>query len=309
MEILCASRRCLFTLHVLPFSRTSITPFMFIFFFAFCYLYGRHEGVYRTMSKALARGSDPVSCPADTFGYALFSKQVRQYRINDSSTVRRALVANIEELLLWEGVEYDLRSDNARYGIGAMSVLVGAGTYLAGLWPFRVPFPVMKPFLAMSVVFYNLCAAAMYYLFRWVDTDCFFQTNPNSAPAHEHLKGDKPQSHQDQVSKRSGRKEKGGNKTLDTAEGLCPGGCLGQLLEGQRVRLRTKMETFSPKIVLCAELLSKSRPWYMPAAVLHTVERAYTYGDFFDEDGHIYPPNLVRETQELLRELMSAKKK
>ncbi len=259
----------------------------------------------------MSRATDPVSCPEDTFGYALFSKQVRQYRINDSSTVRRAIVANIEEYLLWEGVEYDLRSDNARYGVGAVSVLVGAGTYLAGLWPFRVPFPVMKPFLAMSVVFYNVCAAAMYYLFRWVDTDCFFQTNPNSAPAHEHLKGDRVKSSQEQqANKRTGRKEKGGSKAVDSAEGgLCPGGCLGELLEGQRVRLRTKMETFSPKIVLRAELLSKSRPWYMPAAVLHTAEREYTYGDFFDEEGHIYPPNLVRETQGLLRELMSVKKK
>jgi hypothetical protein len=240
----------------------------------------------------------------ETFGYAFYSKQVRQYRTNDCSTVRRALVCNIEEYLLSEGIEYDLRSDNARYGIGALSVVVGAGTYLAGLWPFRVPFDVMKPFLALSVVFYNVCAAAMYYLFRWVDTDCFFQTNPNTPSRHEHLK----------ASSASGGSSKKTNSSYGgkaSSEGgqLCPGGCLGQLLEGQRVRLRTKMDTFSPKITIRAELLNKTRPWYMPATVLHAVEREFSYGEFFDSEGFIYPPSLMQETQALLRELMAAKSK
>lgn len=260
-------------------------------------------------SSGSPNSGDSAASPAaaaeaalEKFGYALYSKQVRQYRTNDCSTVRRAIVCNIEEYLLSEGIEYDLRSDNARYGIGAISVVVGAGTYVAGLWPFRVPFEVMKPFLAFSVVFYNVCAAAMYYLFRWVDTDSFFQTNPNTPPTHEHLKKGTAVGSQ----KSSSIEKKG---SAEGQQQLCPGGCLGQLLEGQRVRLRTKMDTFSPNITIRAELLNKSRPWYMPATVLHSVEKEFSYGEFFDADGFIYPPSLMHETQSLLRELMSAKSK
>lgn len=246
-----------------------------------------------------------VEAALEKFGYAFYSKQVRQYRTNDCSTVRRAIVCNVEEYLLSEGIEYDLRSDNARYGIGAISVVVGAGTYLAGLWPFRVPFELMKPFLAFSVVFYNVCAAAMYYLFRYVDTDCFFQTNPNTPPTHEHLK---PASPATPANSKSGKTSKS-SAANGSGNDLCPGGCLGQLLEGQRVRLRTKTETFSPKITIRAELLNKSRPWYMPATVLHAVEKDFSYGEFFDEEGFIYPPSLMHETQTLLRELMAEKTK
>ncbi|CCW71299.1 unnamed protein product [Phytomonas sp. Hart1] len=39
------------------------------------------------------------------FGYALKSKQVRHYEINDLDSVKRALTANAQEYLVYEGVE------------------------------------------------------------------------------------------------------------------------------------------------------------------------------------------------------------
>lgn len=238
-------------------------------------------------SNHAAGKDDPSGAgPFASFGYELSSKQVRQYRINDAATVKCAVMNNIQEFLHWEGVSYDTRSENTRYAIGGISVLVCAGAYVAGLSPFSVPFTVMKPFLSMSVLFYAVCSAAMYYFLKFVDSDSFFLSDPAICTKRGCT------CRQDREARR-----KNGAATTQ----------LGDLLEGKRVRIGAHADAFTPEIELHAELLDASVAWFRPGRVLRKVEKKISYGVLFDEDGFIYPPNLKAETHQLLTELMEKK--
>ena len=237
----------------------------------------------QSSSQAVATIADqPV--PA-TFGYELESKQVRQYRINDVCTVKCALEANIEEYLTSDiGVPTNDQISNARMSANIIAVIFG----IASHWhPFK--WPGCRPFIILCVAVNFVCQAVSYYISHFVvaSGSCFLESDPTVTPASVAVKKKSSSSLSPQ---------------LQTYFSY-----LGGKLVGKRIRLSTHMESaMTTEVTIEAQLLANGTSAFKAAKVLKSVEKTFMYGRFFDQEGHIYPPNVKKVIDDLLSELVKA---
>jgi len=189
---------------------------------------------------------------------------VRQYRNNDMHTLRRAVMANAEEYLT---NEVGFRPDRR---VENVRLFAGALSALCGVLSHfsGIPFADAKPLIIGCVVLYNILGVFLFYISRYVEGDTFFSAS--------------------------------GELTSATTVGS-----IAQLGRGKRFRLAVRLEgAFRPYLLLEAQLLAPSFSAWRPPVTLRTVEKKLFAGRFFDADGHIFPPEVKRSIDEVLRDLL-----
>jgi hypothetical protein len=233
-----------------------------------------------------------LTCGGYKIGYDVESWAIRKYRTNDPFTVRRGLDDNVTEYLEHDlGYVPDKSIEDMRLWI--MFFSLGFGGF-AHFYP--LPFQEMKPYLILCIVAYYACLGLCLYIANHLEGDHLLVARKRRTSVHQ-----------------PGRL--GLNSMLMTHLRAIAGFLLSLIGLNReekevvalpyRIRFRSRAEHFSPTYKIQAELVQRNNSRWTRPNVLVSVEEVWGIGEFFDVEGYIYPPNIKRRTDELLKKLLA----
>ncbi|AIN95135.1 hypothetical protein LPMP_010340 [Leishmania panamensis] len=203
------------------------------------------------------------------FGYELASKQVRVYQTNDVGSVYRALTANLQEYLAYEGIQEEDPTSLKNMFVKVLTVGVGVAVYVL------CKSHASEVLLAGSFLFFGALVA-----FQLVCS--ILQHNGNI------------------IFIGSGR------VVEDQQRGQKP--CFRKL-KNQRICIRLTQENmFIPVVKFEVQLIGPSR-MFSPPTVYSRVEKTVQYGQFFGSTGFFFPPALQELIDGMLEAVASKKQR
>ncbi|KAG5512530.1 hypothetical protein GH5_08497 [Leishmania sp. Ghana 2012 LV757] len=203
------------------------------------------------------------------FGYELKSKQVRVYQPHDLGSVQRAITANLQEYLVYEGVQEEDPTSLKKLLVKVLTLGVAAEVYaLSKLQASGLPLACSFLFFGVLVAFQVACSV--------------LQCNGNvifvgtGRPMEDQSRSQKP--------------------------------CFRKL-KNKRLCFRLTQESMScPVVTLEVQLIGPSR-LFSPPTVYSRVQKKVQYGQFFGSTGFFFPPPLLKLIDEMLNAVVSKKQK
>ncbi|KAG5488106.1 hypothetical protein LSCM1_08171 [Leishmania martiniquensis] len=203
------------------------------------------------------------------FGYELNSKQIRVYQTNELGSVQRAITANLQEYLAYEGIQEDAPTSLKNLLLKVLSLGVAAEVYaLSKLRVHGLPLTCSILFFGVLIAFQAACSV--------------LQKNANvifvgtGGPIDDQSRSQKP--------------------------------CFRKL-KNRRVCFRMMQESASAPVVrLEVQLIGPPR-LFSPPIVYSRVEKTMQYGQFFGSTGFFFPPPLLKLIDEMLESVVSKKQK
>ncbi|CAJ1985619.1 hypothetical protein - conserved [Leishmania donovani] len=203
------------------------------------------------------------------FGYELNSKQVRVYQTHDVGSVHRAITANLQEYLAYEGVQEEDPTSLKNLFVKALTLGAAAEVYVLS------KFPVSGLLLASSFFFFGILIAFQL-------TSSLLQRNG------------------DIIFVGTGR------LTGNPSRSQKP--CFRKL-KNQRLCVRLTQESMcAPLVKFEFQLIGPSR-LFSPPPVYSQVEKTVQYGQFFGSTGFFFPPPLQKLIDGMLEAVVSKKQK
>ncbi|KPA73685.1 hypothetical protein ABB37_09615 [Leptomonas pyrrhocoris] len=210
-----------------------------------------------------------MSPPQYSFGYELKSKQVRAYQVHDLGSVRKAIIANLQEYLDYEGVAEEEPTSLKNIFLKVVTICGAAGIYVmsksnvSGAWLLGS----IAAFAAL-VVFQYACSVMEH------SEDVVF-VGTGKALSHS-SRAQKP--------------------------------CFVKL-KNQRLCIRIRQDNVEiPVIQFETQIIGNSK-LFSPPTVYSRNEQTVQYGQFFGSTGFFFPPPFIKLVDSMLDAVTSKKQK
>lgn len=210
-----------------------------------------------------------MSVPEYAFGYELNSKQVRAYQPHNLGSVRRALTANLQEYLVFEGVVEEDPTSLKNVFLKVLTICGGAGIYV-----------MTKSNVSGVLQLVSICAFFACVIFQYACS--LLQHNDDVVFVGTGM----PLSDSSRTQKRCFKK-----------------------LKNQRLCIRLRQEdSAAPVVKFEAQIIGGSKLFAPPTVYSHT-EQSVQYGQFFGSTGFFFPPPLIKLVDGMLETVTSKKQK
>lgn len=208
-----------------------------------------------------------MATPAFTFGYELRSKQVRAYQLCDLGSVRRAITANLQEYLVYEGVVEEDPTSLGNLFLKVVTICGAAGIYAMS-----------KSKVSGVLMASSIAAFAGLVVFQYV---CGVM-----------------QHSEDVVFVGTGKPLLDPSRTQKQ--------CFKKLKDQRLLIKLWQKDTAVPVVTLEAQIVGESK-LFSPPIVYSRTEQTVQYGQFFGSTGFFFPPPLIKLVDSMLDTLMSKK--
>lgn len=210
-----------------------------------------------------------MAAPEYSFGYELNSKQVRAYQPHDIGSVRRAITANLQEYLAFEGIVEEDPTSLKNLFLKALTICGAAGIYVMS-----------KSKVSGTSMLGSLVAFAALVAFQYA---CSVM-----------------QHNEDVVFVGVGKLVSDSSRTQKT--------CFKKL-KNQRLCIRLQQDvTAVPVIKFEAQIIGESK-LFSPPTVYSRTEQTVQFGQFFGSTGFFFPPPLIKLVDSMLESVTSRKRK
>lgn len=207
--------------------------------------------------------------PEYTFGYELNSKQVRAYQPHDLGSVRRAITANLQEYLVFEGVKEEDPTSLKNLFLKVLTICSAAGIYVMSKSKVSGFFLLggIATFAAL-VVFQYTCSVMQH------NDDVVFVGTGKLLPDASRT--------QKQCFKK---------------------------LKGQRLCIRLRQDDGAVPLVKFEVQIIGNSKLFAPPTVYSRTEQTVQYGQFFGSTGFFFPPPLIKLVDSMLEAVTFKKQK
>jgi hypothetical protein len=210
-----------------------------------------------------------MTSPAYSFGYELNSKQVRVYQPHELRSVRRAITANLQEYLVYEGIVEEDPTSLKNLFLKVVTICGAGGIYVMS-----------KSEVRGALMFGSIATFAALILFQYA---CSFM-----------------QHDEDVVFVGTGRELSDPSREQKS--------CFKKL-KNQRLCIRLRHEdSVLPIVVFEAQIIGKSK-LFAPPTVYSSTQQTVQYGQFFGSTGFFFPPPLIKLVDSMLEKVSSKKQK